>query len=754
MYNKIAPIILNSGKTPGASTVYISQPDSNKEKLAGKTFLLAEIGGRKNEAEKIIKFLITELESNYYDDKLLLIGKIDGLKVDNIFEATIGKINHNLEEFLSEHKIKLNTSATSITIGAIFENKLHFCSYGKNRSLLIYRRQDGYEIINVENQANNLGDKDIEKNKEQTVKKPVLFSSVINGEVPLSSYFIFASESLPEYLSGREMVEIITKLPPIVAAEQMRTVLSKINSYVPFLGIIIKNTTDSSGQEIKEALEIPASAQNSISSLNYTEQKTENMLAPAGIISLDKIGKGFKRLFKKIKPKKVLSKRQQMLREMEHEPVTKRVVAVAPQEKTGLTNIFSMPEGNTFLKPTKIYAKKSSHYVLIGFRSLFSFLSAIIKPSAWIEAFKNSKQWLKNLNKKNLFLLSGFVLVVIILVVSLKVTDIRKTKEKNAENYKLLVSEIENKEVLIDSNLLYDNTEGATRILADAKSLVDALPREEDFQIETYEDLNTKIKNLEDKTKKINRVTNLNEIKSVANLNITELIVANKELYASALNSVYKVDLNDGEHELISSNEDGIDLRGAKFDGKDTIYFRHQSKVYRLNTETKKFNSTALGNYNEADNYAGFSLFNQKMYLLSRSQNQVFVYPSNLSTRANWLKDVANLDNSIDLYIDGNIYILNNDGQVIKYRIGKLETYNSRPLDPITKSADKILGDDKQLYILDADNKRLVIIAKDDGHLMGQYYFENLSTINDFALDNEARLIYILADDKIFSWSL
>ena len=753
MYNKIAPIILNSGKTPGASTVFISQPDAQKEKIAGKAFLLAEIGGKKNEADKIIKFLINELEDNYYDDKLLLIGKIDGLKVENIFEATIGKINHNLEEFLSEHKIKLNTSATSITIGSIFENKLHFSSYGKNRSLLIYRRQDGYEIINVENQATNPLEKEDGQEKTQNLKKPVLFSSVINGEVPLSSYFIFASESLPEYLSGREMVEIITKLPPIVAAEQMRNVLSKINSYVPFLGIIIKNTTDSSGQEIKEALEIPASAQKSISSLNYTEQRTENMLAPAGIINWEKTNQSIKRFFKKLKPKKIVSKRDQLLKEIDEEENKRSGKTGLSSDKSGKTNVFNLPGGNTFLKPQKISFKKGSKYALIGFQKAWFLLSQIIKPSFWSSLFKNIWQWLKNLNKKNLLLFTGLVVIVVGFAISLQITRIKKAQEQAWENFQLLVEDIERKEVLIDSHLLYNNEDGAARVLADAQALVEALPRNKAFQVEVYDDLSNKLKTLEEKTKKINKVGGLEEIKDLAELDINELIIANNKLYGAASSIIYNLDLANNNDTLILA-EEGADLRGGKFDGQNTVYYRHQGKIYRLDIRNDRLTSADLSNYNEAENYAGFNLYNQRVYLLARAANELFVYPANLTTRSAWLKEEANLSNVIDLYIDGNIYFLNRDGQVLKYRVGQNENYNSKPLDPPTNSVHKILGDDKQLYILDGTNKRIVIIAKDDGHLMGQYYFETLNSIDDFALDMEARLIYILANDKLYRWKL
>ena len=42
MYNKIASIILNLAKANGSGVVHVSQPDAEREKIAGKLFVLAE----------------------------------------------------------------------------------------------------------------------------------------------------------------------------------------------------------------------------------------------------------------------------------------------------------------------------------------------------------------------------------------------------------------------------------------------------------------------------------------------------------------------------------------------------------------------------------------------------------------------------------------------------------------------------------------------------------------------------------------
>jgi len=89
MHYKIASFILNASKhQTGSREVYIAQPDSNLENLAGRVFLLAEIGGKKTEAKKAIDFIIDNINHYYYqDEKIFLQDKIEGLSLDNIFET-------------------------------------------------------------------------------------------------------------------------------------------------------------------------------------------------------------------------------------------------------------------------------------------------------------------------------------------------------------------------------------------------------------------------------------------------------------------------------------------------------------------------------------------------------------------------------------------------------------------------------------------------------------------------------------------
>jgi len=138
-----------------------------------------------------------------------------------------------------------------------------------------------------------------------------LFSNVVSGKIPVNGYFLVINEALSEYLSNKQLIRIITKLSPAGAAEQIRNLLEQINSYVSFLGIIIKNTAVSamSGEELKNRLEEEIMVEDYKPEITRTEEKTEEIMTPAGLVNLKKwtraIGDKFKTAQPASSPKKL-----------------------------------------------------------------------------------------------------------------------------------------------------------------------------------------------------------------------------------------------------------------------------------------------------------------------------------------------------------------------------------------------------------------------------------------------------------------
>ncbi len=755
MYNKIASLILNSGKAAGLSDVYVAQPDALKENLAGKIFILAEIGGRKNDGRKLWDFLLANLNDNYYnDEKIMLRGKIEGLKIENIFEAALAKTNQSLAEFILKEKIKINPLTTNITLGVIYENKLHFASFGKNRSLLIHKRGEGYETINVEANAETTPAAKIPADTTG-LKVPKLFSSIISGEIPAYSYFIFASEALPEYLSPKELMAIVTKLPPIVAAEQIKNILAKINAYVPFLGVIIKNTASLALPEVREEAAL-VSAASSISSLNYTEQKTERMLSPAGLINLAKLFKNLKKRFRK-EPRPLVKEAKQRFG---GEEKTASVSSPLVSPELGRVKSLNLARADSFLIKEKIFFKKKrlpwGHWLK---KKLVAFLY-FFHSGFWRGLGSRLKIGLLNLSRKNRWLLAALTVIVLVFVFSLLITHWRQQSQARQTAFNDLISQIETKENLIDSHLLYNDLNGARLVLIDVQALLASLPHKKGEQLVIYNNLNDKLKTQAGKVEKLVSLDSAGEFADVSGLSLNNLVFAVGRLYANNNHNVYEISANEAaatvgqEWTLASSTA----LTHPLFDGKNSLYFWDKDQVAQLDLKTGQASELEItGGLDTAAAVSSFKIFNNNLYLLAKGRNQI--YRLNRSGNAygpktEWLKEAVDFTGATDLAIDGNIYVLLADGQVLKFYKGQMLDYAANALVPVMTEADKIIAGDKYLYVFEAGSKRLAVLDKADGSLANQYVVSSLSQPRDVAVDETGKAAYFLDGEAVYKISL
>jgi len=751
MYNKIASIILNSAKTASLSDVFVAQPDALKENLAGKIFVLAEIGGKKTDGRKIFDFLVLALKDNYYnDEKILFKDKIEGLKIENIFEAAVAKTNKNLAEFLISEKIKINPAATSLTLGVIYENKLHFANFGRNRALLIYRHNEEYEIINVETDAAPISDNH-ETSEAVPAQVPKLFSSIISGEIPLNSYFVFTNEALSEYLSGTEMVNIITKLPPITAAEQIKNVLAKINAYVPFLGIVIKNTMGLASQETKEELEEASSAYSSISSLNYTEQKTEQMLAPAGLVNFSKIFKSIRRTLKNWQPLTSAKGRKY--------PKIEEKTNQASLD-LGTVKSLNLARANSFSLKEPIFFKRKPGWPGQWFKNMAKNFLNIFNPQLWLGLRGKMKIWLNNLGQKNRWLFVALGAVVLIFIVSVILTNQQQKRHLAQTNFDNLVAAIEEKENSLDSHLLYNDEIGAAKVLLEAQALISSLPKENKEQQKIYQELSDKLRVNQEKIQKIVKSQAL-KVNDLSGLGINNLAFADDKIYGASGKFVYILTPN-------SSSSTRVEIKGANnlsnpfFDqSKNIIYYWDDNAIAQLNVKTKSNSRTAIVGFDPAAGPADYKLYQDKfLYLLAKNNNQIYKYSrtaTGFGNKNDWLKEPLDLNATNDFFvIDGDIYILNASGEVLKMYAGtkKKDQFQSAIISPVITSANKLIVGANYIYIFEASSKRLAVLAKKDGHLVNQYEIDSLVNPQDFAVNEAGRAAYFLDNEMVFKVDL
>ncbi|MDD4333377.1 MAG: hypothetical protein PHT51_04670 [Patescibacteria group bacterium] len=763
MYKLASIFSTASSKTKTACEVFISQPDANKEALAGKLFILAEIESGKADALKIINFLVNSLNHNYYqNEKVILRERISSLKIEHIFESSLAKTNKDLADFIEKEKIKISPAAFNITAGVICDNELHFSGAGKNRAFLIYKSREDkfsrqaknklheeelkYKIAEISKKTANLNAQNLTK----------LFSDVISGPVALGSVFLFSNEALPEYLSHNQIIDVLTKLPPLGAAEQIKNLLENINSYVSFLGIIIKDTTGFAEKTTSEKPYLKQKTNNStpLANLNAAEEKTEKLLSPSGAVNLNRWLKIPLAFITKIKNPTITKEKKFFLKEQ----------------------IFVKRKSSwEFIKNIGLIIKKIAINIF-GF--IVFIFGKIIDKNFWLRAGGKIKlaiskiktsalgfaAWFKALDKKNKIIFSTAAGCLVILVISLSWTIFRNKVVEKRANLTALIQNIELKQNQVEADFLYGNEDDAKKILTEIKDIFSQFGDNEITASDEYKKIAQKNNEQLEKIRHATIIENPKEIANFFNLNAgadpLNLSYIDGKLYASdsKQKSIYTVNLKDNLATVISNGEINITALDYPSPVKNgNIYYLNNNSLVELNSKDGKTSQTTINIPVGRENISTMSGYSSKLYLLDNKNNQIYRYKNSADGFRSYDKligDIKDFSQAVSLAIDGDVYILNKNGVVYKYLSGKSEEFNIDQIDPLLTEADKIMVSPEEegfIYISEVKNNRLAVFDKTGKFLM-QYKISNLNNLKDFSIDEAAKKIYILAGSSVYGF--
>jgi len=754
---KLAQLILTPGKKAKTiSDIFISEPDSLKKSLAGQLFILIEAENKDKDSLKLVQFLINNINQSYYqNEKLLLREKIGSLGVEHIFEASLAKVNRNLDNFIKENRIKFNLKSINILAGVIHEDNIYIANSGKNKALLIYKilkkgsKKDSgtaitgeyeYKVVDIIRQSEN--------ETEQKISTKI-FSNVVNGKIPSGGHFLFSNEALPEYISSSEISKIITTLPPAGAVGQIQQILSRINSYVSFVGLIVKSTAQNEKQE--DHLKKPNI--DSIVTLNKSEDQTENLLAPSGIINPKKWLKIISVLSEKLK----FSRKKDKNLTIKDKIFVKRKSLISASYKK-LKAFFSI-----FFK------------ILFGF---FIFLYRIASDTGKAkETLSSSKIAIKNIGSMiirpflDLTIKSKALLFVLIIIAGLFAYNTFKVKDDInqiaiEENYSELITDLEQKQSQADAKLLYSNEDGAKDIFREIQVLLNEFPRNTDEQKTKYDEFKAKFDLQTEKAWRITKIDNPEELANLTNLsseakpeNISLNPSAGKIYVADASQkAVYILETKDNLVTTITDLGISIDsLREPMLTAESSILYLNKNNLIQLETKDNSFNEITISPEVDTADFIASDLYNNRLYAISAKDKEIYAYTSagqGFSQPRAWIEDKTDISEAVDISIDGHIYLLTKTGGIIKLLRGSKQDFNMEALDPPFENPIKITvsKDLDFIYILEPKNNRIAVFDK-TGEFIMQYQANILGQAKDFAVNEKDKIIYVLGGTSIYKFA-
>lgn len=780
---KLAQLILTPGqRSATTSDLFVAQPDSYKEESAGILFVLIEINYRGSDAAELIRFINSAINQNYYqNEKLLLKDKISALKVEHIFESALDKTNKAIAEYWQEANLQLDISGINATIGILHANNLYFSTIGKNQALLIHKeaakpeasgkknpiRKNNEKILETPKYkiTNILGPNNSEEKEIPTSEK--LFGSIISGVIPAEGFFIFSNEALPEYLTPKQLIDIITVLPPVSAVEQIKNSLAAVQTYVSFLGLIIKNAAGIQPSSLPAAKKIlpygqsSNQAQNSIFSLNTTEDNTEKLLSPSGMINFSKLGHTISGWLGKISNINPKDKKMFLIKD----------------------KIF-FREKPSFLSWEKLAIM--AKFIRNAFVYIFTIIFYIFKLATNRNEWRNIREKLRETARSFIMALTGiiiwwkelramhkFLIVIIILCSGLLSYNIYQQSGHNrvAEEKKYmeeLAATIEQKQNQVEADLLYNNQDDAKRTFSEIENVIQQLPQNTEEEKKRRDDF---FRKFNEQMAKIRQVTYLVDLKETANLSKLEgtarpagmqLSFTGSKIYLPdpALGAIFSIDTaNNAATALKNSDTASIgQIRFATAGAADTkVHLIGSTQAWEIDTATDEISPMVFKTAPDLDNASALAGYNNKLYLSNRKDNKIYLYTikgKNITFGQSWMTESNDLSQAVSMDIDGQVYLLDRDGGVRKFLKGKKVAFDLDIVEPALSAPSKIFVSAELdfIYILEPALKRIVIFSKDGKYKM-QYQAQQLPELNDFSINEKSGTLYLLSGNIVYSAS-
>ncbi|GEM_PF-929642 len=361
---------------------------------------------------------------------------------------------------------------------------------------------------------------------------------------------------------------------------------------------------------------------------------------------------------------------------------------------------------------------------------------------------------LKNQNRKKLMIWLAIFLTLTFLSFT-TVALAQNQKAKTTQNIKDKIVEIEQNQVDIEQ-LTLEQPLQAREIAGQRLQLLQAL-KEEKNNSESLKLIDSEIEKVERLIEKIAGENSLDKLSIAYNLNDfigKKIVTKNSEIFIleNSGQEILRIK-SDGNQEKISL-QDRATIRD--FTVTENKLFVLSSGLKMLDLQ-KNQGFVSIKEEGESDkNGELLSSFGPYLYLLNREKRNIYRYYYNqdqLSEPIGWLVDKSklNFDNINQILVDGDLWLGMKNGNVNKFSKGypvdwQMQGVKQLPENPILIGSNE---ESNLLVVLEKQNKRILVLTK-DGQLISEIKSNELSGVSDIALNQNGELIYVLSGSVIY----
>jgi hypothetical protein len=276
--------------------------------------------------------------------------------------------------------------------------------------------------------------------------------------------------------------------------------------------------------------------------------------------------------------------------------------------------------------------------------------------------------------------------------------------------------------------------------------------------------LSTEIQKAIDAISKTTRIANPSPLFTL-NDNVIKIVLSGLDIYGiTSDGKIYIANANEKVPRLVSSiSKDAGTINDLSyFDSDNEVLVSAGSKMLAYDTASKTTSELSIadssGKWEDVQSLASYS---SNIYILDSEAGTVWKHTQSSDGFSKGVSavntKVVSIRDAVSMAIDGNIYILQNDGSVAKFTRGANVSFNisemPQGLDKI-ETPTQIVTDENVNYVFILDKKlnRIIKLNK-SGQYVGQYALDGVA-IDSFVVNGKIAKLWALSSGKIYEIGL
>lgn len=620
------------------------------------------------------------------------------------FEKLVDRLNKASADFAAQEAAPLSWSRINLFVVEFSDGQMCLTGTGHLMNLFIQKQEDGsYRNFDI------IGS--LEQPPLPDPSKP--FSSIICGEMKEGDVFMLGTTNFERFRSDLQIKEHLINSPAVTAALDIKQEIEHRHIPDDFVAAIITCIEEKSveTEEIKE--QPKETSTSSVLKLREAETQASKHLDP--VAAPTQVIRDSKKIFQQLK---------QIL-----PTVHQRVLFFLRRQKT--TN------GSERSKDPVALASLRGMNAGYGSRFTAKHKALAIRIAAGICVLLIGGAWWNHSMN-----------------VAAEVADWQSKYDQ--------IIDLKNR---TDSDLIYGNDGKASAELNEATHILSTLSVNTSERKKQVEALDTSLKEVRNKLRKIVTLTSGVELGTLAPeaapKSLHSLVLSGDTLYAvdNSQRAVLKINLLNKDTKRIALPDTAANRLISGTRSKTGAIFSDEShQLYTLNNQGDLIQSTPW-THSKSSSTKEIVLYANRLYSLDSSNGQIWRYSGSASGYSNETPYVkaanTTLTNAVSLAIDSNVYALKTDGTIAQFAQGGQTGFSLLPIDPALVSPTDIWTEFESTLIAVADpvNKRVVLYDK-TGALHAQLQSSQFQDPYEVAIDEINKRIAIIDGNRILLFPL